>query len=121
MGELLERTGTHPLHEICDNLALYEETLEYVEQQLKLNPDDELLSEEKREILVGRNKLAEQLVAKTDATAHVLRTLKHEDEVVLAEEEKRIHIRRKRVQAARVWLKGYVMYVMRNRGIKALN
>ena len=47
-------------------------------------------------------------------------TFEEETEVILAEEERRIHARRKRVQAALVWLKSYVMDVMRNRGIKAL-
>ena len=40
--------------------------------------------------------------------------------MVLAEEEKRIHARRKRVKTVLEWLKRYVMDVMRNRGINAL-
>ena len=116
----IDRLGNKPLYEICDDLAIYQETLEYVESQLAATPDDGLLLEQHAEVIAGRDTLADLLVSKTDATAHVLRTLRHEDEVVLAEEEKRIHARRKRVQAALGWLKGYVMSVMKNRGIKAL-
>jgi Siphovirus Gp157 len=127
MGETMTPTVNESsqqltLFRIVDDLQTWHETLAMVEAQLAQPlPDDERLELQRShsEIEAQIEIIGAQLAGKTDAIAGVVRRMRAEQDLVKAE-EMRLHVRRKILERAEVWLRAYVVKVMLEKGIRNL-
>lgn len=113
MNELAKQDRT--FFQIADDLATYFETLELAEAQLAGQPDSEdraFIEAGRADILVNITRLGAELATKADKVAGVLSRQQTEIEAQDAEIRRR-QARKKSLERAREWLKGYVMEVMR--------
>jgi hypothetical protein len=117
------------LAQIVDDVQTYTDTIEIVEANrdklLKESAPSEhqfeiqQLNDDIAQLLARRDAIGMALADKTDAIAAVLRRMEAEEQLIKSEEA-RLHGRRKTLESAGKWLRGYVLSVMQRNGVKQL-
>jgi len=123
-----------PLHQIIDDLIVYQETLEMLEASIALSrqavqpmgeiefqrlPEIDEMRIGIEECTAKRDALAAQLARKTDDLAHVLRRLAAEQQL-LKDDAARLRARAATAESAETWLREYVLRTMKANGIGKL-
>src|SRR5689334_948566 len=103
VAEVAKRSRT--LYEIADDLVTAFDSLDLCTTDA-----------ERAEVQAMIDRAGAEIMAKADRTAGVLRRMDAEIELC-AKEEERLTARRIRIEQGRDWLKGYVLNVMRDKGL----